>query len=155
MDYEALLIASDRLGLAVKEKPLQAHDGRIHGKRIAIREDLETSTQKACVLAEELGHYHTSSGDILDQSAVLNRKQEQRARLWAYDQYIGLGGIIRAYERGCQSLYETAEYLGVTENFLADAIQKYRKKYGFCIQYSEYIISFVNGVQVGKIINFF
>lgn len=152
MDYETLLIASGQAGLIVKEKPLQAYDGRIYGNRIAIRNNLETTVEKACVLAEELGHYHTSSGDILDQSAVTNRKQEQRARLWAYDQCIGLNGIISAYEHGCQSLHDTAEYLEVTESFLVDAIEKYHAKYGSWIWYGEYIISFADGIQVGKMI---
>lgn len=152
MDYETLLIVSDRLGLTVKEKPLQAHDGRIRGTRIAIRSDLGTSAEKVCVLAEELGHHYTGSGDILNQSATENRKQEQLARLWAYDNCIGLDGIVRAYEYGCRSLYETADYLEVAEEFLSKAIKKYQAKYGSCIQYGEYIIFFTDGVQIGKVI---
>ena len=90
---------------------------------------------KACIrisqyLAEELGHFETSSGDILDQSDPLNRKQEQLARLRAYDIMINLDGLIRCYERGCRNLYEMAEYLEVTEEFLKDALQRYREHYG-------------------------
>ena len=58
--YEALLDEANSKGLIVKEKPLQSSDGRIKGNRIAIRKDLKTSTEKACVLAEELGHYETT-----------------------------------------------------------------------------------------------
>ena len=64
--YEALLDEACDIGLIVKEKPLQYNNGRIKGNRIAIRQDINTTTEKACVLAEELGHHHTSVGNILD-----------------------------------------------------------------------------------------
>ena len=97
---------------------------------IAIRRDISTQTEKICILAEELGHYHTTSGDILDQSDVMNRKQELRARMWAYDKLIGLNGIVDAYKAGCQNITEAAEYLDVTEEFFFCAVNAYKKKYG-------------------------
>ena len=62
--YEALLDEACDIGLIVKEKPLQYNNGRIKGNRIAIRQDINTTTEKACVLAEELGHHHTSVEQI-------------------------------------------------------------------------------------------
>lgn len=62
MNYEQLLTAADQEGLCVKEQPLTGHDGLIRGSRIAIRKDIETQAEKSCVLAEEIGHYRTSSG---------------------------------------------------------------------------------------------
>lgn len=56
--------------IVVKEQNLLSHDGLIKGNKIAIRKNIETQKEKSCVLAEELGHYYTSSGDILDQSKV-------------------------------------------------------------------------------------
>ena len=114
-NYELLLDNASQKGLTVKEKPLKASDGRIKGKRIAIREDIDTTVQKACVLAEELGHHHTTVGNIIDLENPGNRKQERQARLWAYNKQIGLRGLIRAYEHGCRSRHEIAEYLEVTE----------------------------------------
>lgn len=143
MDYEALLIEADSRQLRVKEKPLKQHDGLIIGNKIAIRNDISTKAEKACVLAEELGHYYTTTGDILDQSKVENRKQEFRARLHAYNKMIGLLGIIRAYEHGCRNFYEVAEYLEVTEEFLQEALSAYRSKYGICKELDNYIIFFV------------
>ena len=35
---------------------------------IAISTDMKTDAEKACVLAEELGHHYTTYGNILDQS---------------------------------------------------------------------------------------
>ena len=105
MTYDELLISADNEQLIVKEKPLINNDGRIYKNRIAIRTDL-TTIEKSCVLAEELGHYYTTTGDILDQSDDGNRKQELRARLWAYDKKIGLHGIINAYEARRTSIEE-------------------------------------------------
>ena len=83
MNYEQLLTAADQEGLLVKEQPLTEHDGLIRGSRIAIRKDIETQAEKSCVLAEEIGHYRTSSGNILDQNKEESRKQEvSSSALW-------------------------------------------------------------------------
>ena len=108
---------------------------------IALEKNM-TSIEKACVLAEELGHYYTTAGNILDQSKTENRKQELRARIWAYNKQIGLSGIVNAYKHGCHNIYEMAEYLDVTEEFLKDALQQYRNKYGICKTIDNYIIFF-------------
>lgn len=151
MTYEALMIEAESHQLNVKEKPLRQHDGLIIGKRIAIRCDIPTSKEKACILAEELGHYYTTTGNILDQSKAENRKQEYHARLWAYNKQIGLTGIVDAYRNGCRNRYEAAEYLGVTEEFLLDALETYRKKYGICTAIDNYIIYFEPCIGVMEI----
>lgn len=142
MNYEQLLTAADQEGLLVKEQPLTEHDGLIRGRRVAIRQKIATQKEKSCVLAEELGHYYTSSGDILDQSKVENRKQEYRARLYGYNLKIGLTGLIRAYEAGCRNLYEMAEYLDATEEYLTEAIDCYKSKYGLYASIDNYLIYF-------------
>ncbi len=142
MNYEALLDEAYQEGLIVKEKPLKYNNGRIKGKRIAIRKDIATSTEKNCVLAEELGHHYTTTGNILNQSRPENRKQELHARLWAYNKMIGLRGIIDAFNYGCQSIHEAAEYLDVTESFLLETINCYKSKYGLYATVDNYIISF-------------
>ena len=113
----------------------------INGHRIAIDRKL-TTTEKACVLAEELGHHYTTVGNILNQSSVENRKQELKARIIAYDKMIGLSGIIKAYNAGCRNRYEVSEYLDVTEEFLIDALSHYESKYGLCTTYEKYLIYF-------------
>nr|DAO45299.1 MAG TPA: IrrE protein [Caudoviricetes sp.] len=142
MTYEQLLTTADQNGLLVKEKKLAKHDGLLKGKRIAIRKDIETQAEKSCVLAEELGHHYTSSGDILDQDNIMKQKQEYRARLYGYNLKIGLTGLIRAYEAGCRNLYEMADFLDSTEEYLKKAIQCYRSKYGVCTAIDNYVIYF-------------
>ena len=142
MNYEQLLTAADQEGLCVKEQPLTGHDGLIRGSRIAIRKDIETQVEKSCVLAEEIGHYRTSSGNILDQNKAESRKQEYRARLYGYNLKIGLAGLIRAYEARCRNRYEMAEYLDVTEEYLEEAIDCYKAKYGLYVSIDNYLIYF-------------
>ncbi len=141
LNYELLLSESDKLGLIVKEKPLKYNNGRIKGNRIAIRKDMNTA-EKACVLAEELGHYYTTVGNILDQNKVNNRKQELKARIIAYDKMIGLIGIVDAYKAGCRNKFEISEYLGVTEEFLIETLNHYQSKYGLHASVGNYVIYF-------------
>ncbi len=118
---------------------------------IGISKNIGTSTEKTCILAEEIGHHHTTTGNIIDMSNPSNRKQERRARLWGYDQLIGLQGIINAYVAGCKNRYEMAEYLGVTEEFLQECIDTYCEKYGMGIRLGNYCVTFVPNLMVGKI----
>lgn len=141
-NYELLADEAYSMGLTVKEKPLHGSDGLIKGRRIAIRQDIPTLTQKADVLAEELGHHYTTVGNILDQANIDARKQERKARLWAYDKRIGLSGFIQGFRQHCHSRYELAECLGVTEEFLQEAIECYREKYGCMVELDGYIILF-------------
>ncbi len=65
---------------------------QLKGNRIAIKQDLPTQKEKACVLAEELGHFYTSTGNILE--------------------------------------------------FLKEALDCYRSKYGVAVKFNNYIIGF-------------
>ena len=141
-NYEKLIIEADQEGLIAKEKPLQMNDGRIMDNKIAIRQDIPTQTQKACVMAEELGHHYTSVGNILDQDDVGNRKQELRARAWAYDKMIGLTGLLQAFRHGCRNRFEMAEYLDVTEEFLMESLAHYKNQYGVYTRIDNYVIYF-------------
>ena len=148
--YEALLDEACDMGLTVKEKPLKFNNGRIKGNRIAIRQDIDTEKEKACVLAEEVGHYYTSVGNILDMTVPENRKQERQARLWGYNRSIGLLGLIRAYEHGCKDKYEIAEYLDVTEEYLENCINCYQDKYGEYKTVDNYTIYFIPNLMIFK-----
>lgn len=98
-EYEKLLDDADKQHVIVTEK-FDLSDTRLKGLYcdafIAIDKNL-TEADKACVLAEELGHHATTYGNIIDQSSVINRKQERRARVWAYYLMLQFEDIIRAY----------------------------------------------------------
>lgn len=143
--YETLLDVAEQDGITIAEN-FDLSNTQFKGLYcdgvIAIDRDIDTDAEKIGILAEELGHHHTTYGNILDMHCVENRKQELRARLWAYDKLIGLTGIISAYKHSCTSLHEMAEFLEVTEKFLSEAINQYKVKYGPHIILDKYIIYF-------------
>lgn len=142
MTYDEILTTADNEGLTVMEKPLTGSNGRIYKNRIAIRSDISTTVEKSCVLAEEIGHYKTTYGDITRLDNVSNVKQEYRARIYGYNLKVGLIGIIRCYEHGCKNLHEIADFLDVTEKYLDTVLSAYRRKYGMYTTLDNYIIYF-------------
>ena len=152
--YEELLNEAINAGISVDEDfPFIGETSGLYlNGNIALSDKLETTAEKACVLAEELGHHHTTVGNIIDLDNPQNRKQERQARLWAYNKQIGLTGLIRAYENGCQNRHEVAEYLEVTEEFLLEAMDFYRDKYGIGITTDNYYIMFIPNLQIMKLI---
>lgn len=153
--YELLLDDAEKENIEVSETSYFSGTqikGLYLNNHIAINNDMKTDTEKACVLAEELGHHYTAVGDIIDQSNDENRKQELRSRIWAYNNQVGLRGIIDAYLHNCKNLFETAEYLGVTEEFLNDSLTYYTNKYGVCTQLDNYVIFFQPNIGVMELI---
>ena len=118
MLYEKLLIEANNEKINVYERDIGKLKGLYVDGNIALNLAIETYSEKACVLAEELGHYHTTVGDILDLSKAENRKQERRARGWAYEKLVSLTSLIEASKQGIRNRYELAEYLGVSEKFI-------------------------------------
>lgn len=154
MTYEGLLDEAQKDNVYIIENAdfKSKADGLINGDVIGINKNIRSSRKRSCILAEELGHYHTTYGNIIGQSSVSDRKQELRARAWAYDRMVGITGIIDAYNQGCRSVYETAEYLNVTEEFLSEALQHYRRKYGVYTKIDSYVIYFEPSLGVFKLI---
>ncbi|OAB35679.1 hypothetical protein PMSD_11750 [Paenibacillus macquariensis subsp. defensor] len=110
---------------------------------------ISTTTESICVIAEELGHHFTSFGNILNQRDVRSRKQEKRARNWAYERLVTLFGFVHAFETGVQNRFELAEYFGVTEEFIEETIKHYQEKHGEYKIIENYII-FFNPLKIGK-----
>ena len=150
MTHEELLEDCRCLGIKVKELNLRSSDGRVNGNRIAINKNLSTTVEKKCVLIEELGHYLTTHGNILNQENILNIKQELFARKWAYEKLIPLESLISAFELGLKTRFEISEYLNVTEEFLDNVINHYRIKYGTYRHVGKYIIYFEPNLIIGK-----
>lgn len=153
--YETLLENASDAGVIVDET---SHfcgtkiKGLYLDKHIAISKDISTDTEKACILAEELGHHYTATGNILDQSTVGNRKQEMRGRIVAYNKLVGLRGIVDAYLHHCQSISESAEYLEITEEFLIDSLNYYRNKYDVYTKLDNYVIVFEPNIAVLELV---
>lgn len=139
--YEALTIEAHASGIEIVEKTLRGRNKGLYGNGlILIDKRITTIIEKACILAEELGHHHTSSGNILDQQDIRNRKQELLARQWAYHCMLPLDRIVEAHRAKISGRYELAEYLGVTEEFLQAAIDRFTAKYGLTVKADDHHI---------------
>lgn len=120
--YEKLLAEYDK-EVDVEERKM-VNEGLYCDGNIWINKDL-TSSRKACILAEELGHHYTTIGDITDQKDVGNRKQERKARKWAFEKLVPLQLIRFSIADGHVEPWDMAEYLDVDEEFLRDALKYY------------------------------
>ena len=140
--YEELVDNASEDGLTVIEDAIQASDGLCIGNCIIIREDIPTVVKKADVTAEEIGHNKYTVGDITDQTIVDNRKQENRARFYAYNLRIGLSGLLKAFKAGCRTTDDIADFLDVSEDFLLEALERYRQVYGTGVMVGNYYIRF-------------
>ena len=109
---------------------------------IALGRQIETTAEKNCVLAEEIGHHKTTTGIILNQSDPDARKQERKARLEAYYILGIIPGLVSAYEAACRNRFEIADHIGITEAVLESAILTFADKYPDGILIGDYYVSF-------------
>lgn len=76
MNYENLLNEAQKNNVYVIEDAdfKSKSDGLINGNVIGINRNIRSYKKRSCVLAEEIGHYYTTTGDIIDQSVGFNNK---------------------------------------------------------------------------------
>ena len=110
--------------------------------------------EKRCILAEELGHHHTTTGDILDLTIPENLKQEMIARAWAYRRIAPIDMLIKSYLNCCYNCVNVSgcarcdcegiqRYLGVTKKFLMECLRYYGETMGNCYKISDnYYLTF-------------
>lgn len=142
LTYEKLLKEYQGI-VKIKERPLKYNlKGIYKENKILIDSNIDTNSERACVLAEELGHHYTSHGNILDTTDIKSLKQELRARKWSYEKLVGIVDLINAHRTGVKSRYELADFLEVPVWFLDEVIEHYRTKYGTIYKIDNYIIYF-------------
>jgi len=108
-----------------------------NNKTIGLSNQITSENEKVCILTEELAHEELSVGNISNDT-----KAENVARFKSYDKLVGLHGLISAYKNNCKSIYDIADYLNVTYEFLIEALNAYEKRYGINKKYKNYIITF-------------
>ncbi|QPQ31016.1 ImmA/IrrE family metallo-endopeptidase [Lysinibacillus sp. JNUCC 51] len=140
--YDTLLDECNDLEIEVYEMDNMKCKGLYGDDVIWMNKSLPSIREKRCILAEEVGHYHTTTGDILDLSSLENQKQELKARAWAYEKLVPFSKIIQAHNLHIANRYELADFLNVTEDFLDDALDWYKSKYGLCVSISNFTICF-------------
>lgn len=143
MLYEALLREAEQQGIHTYEKPMSPKIKGLYADNVIwINKNTQSRAEKACIMAEEMGHFHKTAGDILDQKNIWQRKLELVARTWGYKRLIPLSTFVQAHKDGIRNRYELAEYLGVTEVFVDDTLKRYQGIYGTHASYGSYTISF-------------
>ncbi|EGQ2797618.1 ImmA/IrrE family metallo-endopeptidase [Staphylococcus pseudintermedius] len=141
MRYEDLLIENENIDVIETSSLPYFQSGLYYEGTIYIKENM-SDYKKHETLAEEIAHHKITYGNILDQSNMLNRKFELKARRLANESVITLQGLINAFNYGVQNIFELALYFEVTKNFVLDTIQHYKQKYGLSVSYGGYIIKF-------------
>lgn len=142
MLYEHLLKEADKKNVIVEERYLPETIKGLQGNNLIwINKKLSTK-MKAGILAEELGHFETTYGNIINQNDHRNRKQELQARTWGYKKAMPLSQLIEAYECGVDDLYELAEFLDLDEKYILEAIDRFKAVYGPNVEYGKYTINF-------------
>lgn len=144
MKYESLLTQAKKDGIDIIEYKFKNENlkGLYIDNVITLNSYIKTNAEKACVLAEELGHHYTSSGDILDQNNIINVRQEKLARGWGYERLVPITSLLESFWAGIKNQHELAEYLEVTEEFLQKALNYYKDKHGSYYKIDNYIIMF-------------
>lgn len=153
--YENLLTEAEKTGVDVIELDLGTRKkcGKYLSNKkenIAVINAKLEDVEKYEVLAEELGHHHTSFGNIVNQSNISNIKQEKLARKWGYEKLVGIVSLINAFENGIRTKHAIAEHLNITEQFLNEAIQHYKEKYGVYYEIDNYLLYFEPYLTVFK-----
>lgn len=123
-------------GIIIDEKRLQEDDvydglcfcGCLPESDIILLNKHRTIQEQTCALAEELGHYHKSVGNIIDQSSVTSRKSEDAGRVYSYKRLARPEKIRSLLRAGWFTFHEIAEELGVTVGFLMEAMEYYQRK---------------------------
>ena len=139
--YEEMLIKHDYIEIKETDVMPDNLSGVWLDDLILINSNLP-ETRKTEVLYEELAHHKLTYGNILDQSKWINRKFENYARRHGYEAALPLRIIVEAHNYGVSSLYELADYVQLSEEYIAEILKHYKNKYGIGTHYGEYLITF-------------
>ena len=150
MNYEELLLTATKENINIIEFPFKGKGkGYYCDGCIALNSKIDTEKERKCILAEELGHFYTSHGAILDKS-ISSIKQEARARRWACERIITIPSLIESFNSGIQSKSGLIDFFDVTEEFLDSTISFYKRKYGTHYEFENYIIVFEPNLSILK-----
>ncbi|MDK8645795.1 ImmA/IrrE family metallo-endopeptidase [Staphylococcus condimenti] len=139
--YENLISKYNHLTITETDMLPSFQSGMCFNDQIYINSN-RSEAVKLETLAEEIAHHKLTYGDITDQSKFNNRKFEGYARRYAMEQIISLQGIIDAFKSDCHNLYELASFFEVSNNYVLDAIENYKSKFGLSTYYKGYVIKF-------------
>ena len=140
--YEELLQTADKNGITVLEHSFNGNTKGIYCDGIVVLNKNCSTVEKCCTLAEELGHHHTATSNIIELNTMDEMKQELLGHRWGIEKLLPLSYIIEAVIDGCNSLAMLAEQLEVTPAFLQEAIIYYGQKHGSGMNYKDHMVFF-------------
>jgi hypothetical protein len=147
--YERLMVKAENMGVMVREKTMPVNMPGLYCDGVIHLEDRLSYIEKNCIMAEEIGHHLQNTGNIINLHNVANRQQERRGQDYAYNELVGLDRLVAAYKAGCTGLYDTLEFLDVTEPFFNEAMFYHARRYGHYTFEGDFIITFnAPGVNV-------
>lgn len=142
--YEQWLQKADDIGLSVAENvPFESQaKGLIYDNCIGLNQNIETTTEKACILAEEVIHSQINVGNIRDQRVPGNTWQERKTRKILHKHLVNVRTIAYLLKSGYKNLNEIADEMGITEELLLEAISGYKEEYGIFIPLEDDVLFF-------------
>lgn len=147
MDSLETLAHQNNLQIIYENKMPMGQGGLIYGNKILLNPKLSRCKQRE-ILAEEIGHYKTTVGDIIDQASPFNLKQEIQARDFGCKLLISLDGLIACYKSGIDTPCEVANFFDVTVPYLWRTIDMYRRKIGIFFIYNGYKFDLSHGINI-------
>src|SRR5690625_1983507 len=109
MAYEKLM--SKYPQLTIKEVTLPRGLSGLYYDNVIKIDKHKSKYEKHSILAEEIGHYETTYGDIIDQTNIKNRKLELVARRWAYEKLVSLNKLIDCHNNHITTVSEVCTHL--------------------------------------------
>lgn len=93
-------------------------------------DELGTYIEEKCTLAHELGHYFTGNVYSLTDDKIKIDKAEYKSKKWAYSVLVPFKILQEKISNGL-NIYELSDYFEVTVQYMQNAIEFYKSKYGF------------------------
>ncbi|GKQ42954.1 hypothetical protein RD055328_08770 [Companilactobacillus sp. RD055328] len=145
---ESLMVAYPMLSYEFESMPKRL-GGLVEGEEVTINSNRSIEKQTEA-LAEEIAHYETSTGNILNLKDIKNSKQEYQARRRSCFLLLDLDSLTACSDVGIDTPQELADYFEVSIEFLWKTIENYRTKYGLEFDHKGYHFNLRTGLNIKK-----
>ncbi|MDT2011222.1 hypothetical protein [Carnobacterium divergens] len=133
---EKIIDDNPHLNFNLKNDMYEKHGAFIYGNNVYVNSK-RGYKQNIADIAEELGHYETSIGDLSVLDTIEKCQQEVRARQWGYRYLVPLDDLIVCYKLGLREYWEVAEFLEIPPAYLWETINYYRDTKGLVFYYKD------------------
>lgn len=102
-------------------------------------------------LAEEIGHWETTVGDIHEMATLNDYQQELSARQFGYMTIVSLDGLIDCFRNEITTPWDIADYFECDVQYIWNALNTYKIKYGENFDYKGYNFDLRQGFNMARI----